>query len=90
VCVRVLKKKGKTGIAGRMLEWVLTVSSFVENLPEDSSTAQCLSQLYQLWYRNTCTVKCVSRTLRSTEVSHSAESAYSSPFESSASCMLVD
>ena len=58
---RALKKKSKTGIAGSMLEWVLTVSSFVENLPEDSSTAQCLSQLYQLRYR-TSAVKCLSRT----------------------------
>jgi len=48
-----------------MLDWVLTLPAFVENLPEDSSTAQCLSQLYQLRYRTTCTVKCVSRTLRS-------------------------
>jgi hypothetical protein len=47
VCVK-KKKRSKIGIAGSMQEWVLTVSSFVENLPEDSSTAQCLSQLYQL------------------------------------------
>jgi hypothetical protein len=38
-----------------MLEWVLTVSSFVENLPDDGSTAQCFSQLYQ--YCMSCEVR---------------------------------
>jgi hypothetical protein len=67
--------KSKSGIAGSILEWVLTVYTFVENLPEDSSTVQCMPQLYQLRINTTFTVTCVSSASRNTKVRHSAGSA---------------